>query len=73
MKNTKAMITLEPAGEEDLEDLKRKIQKAFGEAVVKKFGRQEEPIPNDKELDEAFSSKRLWDKLLDWRVREWTG
>lgn len=54
MKNMKSIINLEPAREEDLEDLKRKIQEAFGKAVAEKFGQQDELIPKDEELDEAF-------------------
>lgn len=54
MKNVESIITLEPVREEELEDFKRKIQEAFGEAAEDKFGRQDEPIPEDKDLDEAF-------------------
>lgn len=54
MKNAESRITLELAREDELEDLKRKIQEAFGEAVVEEFGQQDEPIPEDEEMDEAF-------------------
>lgn len=54
MENKDFIITLELAGEEDFQDLKKKIQEAFRIAVVENFGEQDEPIPNDKELDEAF-------------------
>lgn len=54
MKNPESIITLEPVREEELEDLKRKIQEAFGKAVEEKFGQLDEPIPEDGELDEAF-------------------
>lgn len=54
MKNVELRITLELAGEDEFEDLKKKIQEAFGEAVVKEFGQQDEPIPDDEDIDEAF-------------------
>lgn len=54
MGNKKSKITLQLAGEEDFQDLKKKIQVAFGVAVKENFGEQDEPIPNDMELEEAF-------------------
>lgn len=54
MKNVELRITLELAGEDEFEDLKKKIQEAFGEAVVKEFGQQDGPIPDDEDIDEAF-------------------
>lgn len=54
MKNAETMITLEAAREDEYEDLKRKIQEAFGEAAADLFGQQDEPIPDDKDIDDAF-------------------
>lgn len=54
MKNVESKITLEFVREEELEDLKKKIQEAFGEAVVKEFGQQDGPIPDDEDIDKAF-------------------
>lgn len=54
MRTLQKIINLEPAREEDLENLKRKIQEAFGAVVAEKFGQQEEKIPEDEDLDEAF-------------------
>ena len=54
MKNAESRITLELVREDELEDLKKKIQEAFGVAVVKEFGQQDGPIPDDKDLDESF-------------------
>ena len=54
MKNVEAKITLEFVREEELGDFKRKTQEAFGEAVAEKFGQQDEQIPEDGDLDEAF-------------------
>lgn len=54
MEKTDFMITLKPAGEEDLQDFKKRIQEAFLIAVEENFGKQDEPIPDDRELDEAF-------------------
>lgn len=54
MKNAELQITLELAKEDELKDLKKKIQKAFGVAVVKEFGQQDGPIPDDEDLGEAF-------------------
>ena len=53
MKNVESKITLEFVREEELVDLKKKIQEAFGEAVVKEFGQQDGPIPDDEDIDEA--------------------
>ncbi len=50
MKNVESKITLEFVREEELEDLKKKIQEAF----VKEFGQQDGPIPDDEDIDEAF-------------------
>lgn len=54
MRNVELRITLELAREDELEGLKKKIQEAFDEAVVKEFGQQDEPIPDDEDLDTAF-------------------
>lgn len=54
MRNAELRTTLELAREDELEDLKIKIQEAFGEAVVKEFGQQDGPIPDDEDLNEAF-------------------
>lgn len=54
MKNAESRITLELVREDELEDLKKKIQEAFGVAVVKEFGQQDGPIPDDEDLDESF-------------------
>lgn len=54
MENKKSMLTLQLAGEKDFQDLKKKIQESFKIAVVENFGEQDEPIPNDMELDAAF-------------------
>lgn len=54
MGNKDFKITLERAKEEDLQDLKKKIQEAFCLAVKENFGEQNEPIPSDQELEEAF-------------------
>lgn len=54
MKNMESKITLELVREEELGDFKRKTQEAFGEAAAEKFGQQDEKIPEDGDLDEAF-------------------
>lgn len=48
------MITLKPVEKTDLQELKKKIQEAFGIAVAENFGESEEPVPTDAELEEIF-------------------
>lgn len=68
MDNTELIINLEPVKEEELEDLKKKVQEAFEVAVTENFGKQEEPIPADEDLDESFHAPEavvyhlVWDK-----------
>lgn len=54
MKNMESKITLEFVREEELEEFKREIQEAFGEAAAEQFGQQDEQIPEDEDLYEAF-------------------
>lgn len=54
MGNTNFMITLKPVREEELQDFKKRIQEAFRIAVEENVGKQDEPIPDDRELEEAF-------------------
>ena len=50
----KKNIVLETVREEELELFKIKLQEAFLVAVVETFGKQYNPIPSDRELEEAF-------------------
>lgn len=54
MQNKEIEITLKTVQESDLQELKKKIQEAFGVAVTENFGEQDEPIPSDEELEEIF-------------------
>lgn len=54
MRNGDLMISLKLAEKADLQELKKRIQEAFGIAVVEKFGEQDELIPTDLELEEVF-------------------
>lgn len=54
MNETKFMIVLQPVEERDLEEFKKGVQEAFSEAVVKEFGKVEEPIPSDRDLEESL-------------------
>ena len=49
-------IRLEPLTDADKKEFKKKIQEAFGIALMKEFGATE-TIPSDTELDEAFACK----------------
>lgn len=53
MKQDKNVI-LKPAGQDELEAFKVKLQEAFAVAVVETFGEQNEPIPSDEELEASF-------------------
>lgn len=54
MNDKKNMIVLQPVEKHELEEFKRRVQEAFGKAVVENFGEMEEPIPSDEDLEGAF-------------------
>ena len=49
-------ITLEPVRDGELPEFERKIQEAFLVSVEEDFGRQEEPIPSHRDLEESIRS-----------------
>ncbi len=49
-------VSLQPVRQNELETFKVKLQQAFSIAVVENFGKQEEPIPSDEDLEASFQA-----------------